>query len=429
MKLTSPEEQHAVLSELDDLDAVKTIVPIGLDGVLSDDEKKLYDIISTSSSGGLNDLDGGERIPEEFSLLFKTDAAEDSTSVAEDDGSYTDTPFSSMNAFSSPPLIILALSCVAAFLAMGCIAVAVYTTRFIHKQVLGSNMAWEMLPRLEKQDCLEYTSNEDDQGASNNQSDEDSPSETDIVVVSEPREFPPQVIEEKEDLIVFDTESSDMEDEVYDEKFRDAEFFDAEERPSSVLEIRPEDLPRIVLNKDEEYPDPDFLPLPQFSTPFSTPPPSPPHSPLRRPSQMREANLISSPVSKPAWSLRAADAPALGLMSSSLSSRSPTPRLDRSLSRSSTPSLENLAIPGALYPDLPLSSEPEMREVEIPGRRRAYRAPVPELDIAFAMQLRPGLGLGADPAWLVRFLMAMFGWMTVLIGGNGGNGRERRAIA
>lgn len=69
-----------------------------------------------------------------------------------------------------------------------------------------------------------------------------------------------------------------------------------------------------------------------------------------------------------------------------------------------------------------------MREVEIPGRRRAYRAPVPELDIAFAMQLRPGLGLGADPAWLVRFLMAMFGWMTVLIG-NGGTDRARRAIA
>ncbi|KAJ2999808.1 hypothetical protein NUW54_g6880 [Trametes sanguinea] len=30
-----------------------------------------------------------------------------------------------------------------------------------------------------------------------------------------------------------------------------------------------------------------------------------------------------------------------------------------------------------------------------------------------------GLGLGADSAWIVRFLMAMFGWMTVLIGGGG----------
>ncbi|OSX58141.1 hypothetical protein POSPLADRAFT_1091506, partial [Postia placenta MAD-698-R-SB12] len=105
----------------------------------------------------------------------------------------------------------------------------------------------------------------------------------------------------------------------------------------------------------------------------------------------------ASPVSRPAWSLRAADAPALGLSTSM-----PT-------------------IPGALYPEaltadsLPPSGAVEMAEV--PGRQRAYRAPVPELDIAFALQLRPGLGLGADPAWLVRFLMAMFGWMTVLIGG------------
>jgi hypothetical protein len=31
------------------------------------------------------------------------------------------------------------------------------------------------------------------------------------------------------------------------------------------------------------------------------------------------------------------------------------------------------------------------------------------------MQLRPGLGIGADPAWMIRFLMAIFGWFTVLL--------------
>jgi hypothetical protein len=52
-----------------------------------------------------------------------------------------------------------------------------------------------------------------------------------------------------------------------------------------------------------------------------------------------------------------------------------------------------------------------------PGiRRRTPRSP---LDIALAMQLRPGLGLGADPAWMVRFLMSMFGWLAVLISGRG----------
>ncbi|KAG2100701.1 uncharacterized protein F5147DRAFT_710154 [Suillus discolor] len=50
-------------------------------------------------------------------------------------------------------------------------------------------------------------------------------------------------------------------------------------------------------------------------------------------------------------------------------------------------------------------------------RSRAYRA-VPEFDIALAMQLRPGRGVGADPAWMVRFLMAIFGWFAVALAGN-----------
>ena len=49
-------------------------------------------------------------------------------------------------------------------------------------------------------------------------------------------------------------------------------------------------------------------------------------------------------------------------------------------------------------------------------RRQIVRSP---LDIALAMQLRPGLGVGADPAWMVRFLMAMFGWFAILVSGRG----------
>ena len=49
-------------------------------------------------------------------------------------------------------------------------------------------------------------------------------------------------------------------------------------------------------------------------------------------------------------------------------------------------------------------------------RRPIARSP---LDIALAMQLRPGLGVGADPAWMVRFLMAMFGWFAILVSGQG----------
>jgi len=54
----------------------------------------------------------------------------------------------------------------------------------------------------------------------------------------------------------------------------------------------------------------------------------------------------------------------------------------------------------------------------ISHQRRSMRG-LP-LDVALAMQLRPGLGVGADPAWMVRFLMAVFGWFAVMIAGRGG---------
>ena len=45
------------------------------------------------------------------------------------------------------------------------------------------------------------------------------------------------------------------------------------------------------------------------------------------------------------------------------------------------------------------------------------------VDLALAMQLRAGVGMTADAAWLMRFVMALFGWVAVLVGGTG----ERQA--
>ena len=110
--------------------------------------------------------------------------------------------------------------------------------------------------------------------------------------------------------------------------------------------------------------DPDFLPLPDHSDrhPPSTSPP-------------------------PSWSIRASES-------------------------------QPLSIPGAYnFDPLPLpfsESTTETGEVT----RRPYSERNPEIDIALAMQLRPGLGEGADAAWLVRFLMGIFGWMTVMVSGN-----------
>jgi hypothetical protein len=46
------------------------------------------------------------------------------------------------------------------------------------------------------------------------------------------------------------------------------------------------------------------------------------------------------------------------------------------------------------------------------ARARKYRLP---LDAVLAMQPRLGLGVSADGAWLVRFLMSFFGWFAVLV--------------
>ncbi|TFY60864.1 hypothetical protein EVJ58_g4878 [Rhodofomes roseus] len=192
---------------------------------------------------------------------------------------------------------------------------------------------------------------------------------------------------------------------------------------------------------DEDYPDPDLLPLPsETSSPYATPPTASPAlrvEPLAVPpslkrlpsqTQMRERDTGgATPLSKPAWSVRAAESPALGLPASSAHTPTTSP-LPFSSTRmhARTPS-PTITMPGALFSEAEADAQ-EMVEVERPTRARAYRAPMPELDIAFALQLRPGLGLGAEGAWLVRFLMAMFGWLGVVVGGNGPVPEQRRAV-
>ncbi|TFK20996.1 hypothetical protein FA15DRAFT_553300, partial [Coprinopsis marcescibilis] len=91
----------------------------------------------------------------------------------------------------------------------------------------------------------------------------------------------------------------------------------------------------------------------------------------------------ANPDLRPAWSLRAAEAPRLAVASAS---------------------------PSPILPPSPVSFG---NAVATSLRRKTS-----PLDIALAMQLRPGLGAGADPAWMVRFLMAAFGWFVVVVSGN-----------
>jgi hypothetical protein len=281
-------------------------------------------------------------------------------------------------------------------------------------------------------------------------------------------------------------------------------------------------IPPITANQqeEEEFPDPDLLPLPISYSPspslssqkpsappsikipaqMPTPPASPPTSALHldtrsdfsglttptstpaSPFKLNTPIVVASPSSpiasaptassatsmRPAWSLRAADAPALGLAapSANVGSRprsSPDMRMrikvlsdvienEKAVERDfvklamkdgisdkeekehklslpapiklstslpgSFPSSDPTTEPLPSFPSTSFSSAVTTTNtplVPVP-RRRTPRSP---LDIALAMQLRPGLGLGADPAWMVRFLMSMFGWFAILISGRG----------
>ncbi|KIK55439.1 hypothetical protein GYMLUDRAFT_248690 [Collybiopsis luxurians FD-317 M1] len=255
-----------------------------------------------------------------------------------------------------------------------------------------------------------------------------------------------------------------------------------------------DDMPQV--EDEEQFPDPDLLPLPEPTAPaaaakesdsFSSvtlPSPSPTQIPTPPASPPLQRRALPRPL--PAWSVRAADAPPLGLASlTSTQIRSKaslqdirvdpgdddeqettllgqpsavdgdkveeTNEVNEDDSSPKAPEPPKTAIlPGAFPVDVhPLSDAPVAPEkksseastsssgdsekpvtetsatspsttaVALPNKRRpTTRSPI---DIALAMQLRPGLGLGADPAWMVRFLMAMFGWFVVLISGSSGD--------
>jgi len=67
-------------------------------------------------------------------------------------------------------------------------------------------------------------------------------------------------------------------------------------------------------------------------------------------------------------------------------------------------------------------------EQDRPDARTSNQAAA--VDLALVMQMTTGFGAAADAAWLMRFVMAIFGWVAVLVGG-GGEGevaRRRRRL-
>ncbi|OCH90822.1 hypothetical protein OBBRIDRAFT_567986 [Obba rivulosa] len=400
--LTSSEEQDAYLSQLDGLDAIRAIVPLGLDGVLSDEEKELYQLLSHSkgeTSGSLDELDGGiSELPPDSVSPHADGAlvAEGEVDDVRDDASAAEALSADvLELVKSPPLLVIALSACAALLVLLCVSVVLYTTHYVRTRVLASDLAYKIIS----------------EGAKPRRGGGGAPGAGEKGTLPEKRVL--LLDAERADMIytsdpapVLDEEAGELlvslSDEEDNEKFEDAQEHSLLFLPADAPHRAPTpELPRILI---EEHPDPGLASLPH--TPYSTPPPGPlltlrspsPAPSARRSLEMRE---ISRPAS-PAWSRRASEASPLTLSAPPRPESPSSPR-----------------IPGALV----LDPEPAPH-AGAAQRSRAYRAPIPELDIAFALQLRPGLGVGADPAWLVRFLMAMFGWMAVFVGG--GNARARR---
>ncbi|OSD00568.1 hypothetical protein PYCCODRAFT_1370877 [Trametes coccinea BRFM310] len=444
ISLTSSEEQSALLSALrdEDIAAVKALIPLDLDGTPSEDEKQLYDILKglqneSTAGSSLLDLDGGERpLPDSPSASEAPIAeapAADEPAVPEATEDYLSVTLDAL--FTSPPAIVIAIACISAFLSLICIGAGLYALQHFQSFMLKHDLAWDILPRLERRVGLDGP---DEIPVGSSPSPQQQPEKRRLLSgdallplpMLDSEKKPVEALDEKTASV--DPPSGDDSNDDLDEKFEDA----PEDHAHSLLFLESDhppayqpSVPRIVVDSSD-HADPDLLPLPDvpprsgrstpFSTPLRTPLSSPPSSPAagRRVPQMREA---TSP-SKPLWSLRAADAPTLGLPTSG-SPTSPAPA-PTPAARTVSPAPQ---LPGALFPD----DAPELQMVEVQparpstqGRTRTPRAP---LDIAFALQLRPGLGLGADSAWIVRFLMAMFGWMTVLIGG-GRQEAQRRAL-
>ncbi|KAI0088330.1 hypothetical protein BDY19DRAFT_994236 [Irpex rosettiformis] len=292
-------------------------------------------------------------------------------------------------------IFVLVFACLAAVTGIGCI-LGLSLLRHLVEVYLGKTAtAWDILPRLERQALLanDPEAPKDEKELTTGTSIKGGDSDDTVTTLEDFRTNEKDVTNGPLDEDVNTGQLQDEANEI---------FYDTEDTLGGLRQAE-----SMVIDITEAVPDPDELPLPTNPTPFSTPPPSP----LHRPVQMREVRTL--PVIRPAWSLRAANAPALGMTSSAPATPLPLPLRRKEMT---------MNIPGAFHLDenhQPVCHPPV-------ATKRAYRAPVPQLDIAFALQLRPGLGLGSDPAWLVRFLMAMFGWMTILWGGTGVQPRLRR---
>ncbi|KAI5121601.1 hypothetical protein M0805_009472 [Coniferiporia weirii] len=363
--IASVEEVQAYLSSAED-NAIKALIPLTGEELHSPDEKELHDILSRLE----NERGRGPPVSDDSLDTMSIGSPSGASSIKElpvdDTGIDTAGANSHTGFLASKPVVVIVASCVISFLVLCCVAASLYIVEVLRKSVFQSPAAWDILPQLEK-DAVErsgqtggvsHVSRETIQGA------EKMPGALTVTThLLKTRSC--SSLREKE-FEKASTDAMDSENEL-DEKFFDAELPDIDNSDSpgssyATPTLGPVDLPPT---------------LPTLAAAVATIAAVAAVSGNNSAPEMSEA----SAGARPSWSVRATEAK--------------LPTVEPARSRAA------VLHTGA------------SRE----GRRRAYNA-MPELDAALAMQLRPGLGVGADAAWLVRFVMALFGWCTVLMSGN-----------
>ncbi len=361
IRLSSVEEVQDYLSVVDE-DSVKALVHLEEQSFHSPDEKDLLDVLQRMDmEKGRHTPVSDEQIDKLIAMSLDSAPSEESPQNHQDSESSSTIQaegYSESESVYSTSVVVITASCVASLLVLACVGVALYVVEVLKRNVFASHLAWDMLPNLEKKagdEGLQIDSQAEEHMLLVDVTDSESVLVSEKAVDWDRGLLSPRPLHKTTSQTSIATEMSDQE---FDEK-----FYDVTSSVSSSPYSTPTLLTTLLPFEDTEKPDEGQQAVHRsLPTPMGL--------------EMQEVDYLpGSFPSRPTWSIRASEAKLRKVESVS------------DLSRSG-----------------------------VSAGRRPYGA-APQFDAALAMQLRPGLGIGADAAWLVRFVMAVFGWCAVLVSG------------
>lgn len=355
----------------------------------------------------------------------KFSLAEEPSEVAVQEENSEESPVDTSSLFDDPTITTAVASSALALLIVSCIGAALYSISCA-RGLLRSDAAWGLMKDPEGRIALPGTDgDEDDEGNYGGVVEKVVLNEKDVekgrVVILRPE---PEVVSEKNDVDI-DSASS-----VGD----DADYMDAlDSTPSLNHPVLP-----------PSNMSPTASPLPRWSELAR----KDTHAELRRQHSLSNLNLNLKTTTTPPSSLsRGTSKALLRELAAAAAAADTDPELPAISPAPAPAPLTSTATPTPKTPVL--TSTPPRHQVDLhAARRNASQGQNPEererhvLDFALAMQLGPssinGTGMlgalarvGADPAWVLNVVLAVFGWVAVIIGGQGTRNtreRERRSM-